>query len=116
MAGRNDFQQAVVDLNCALLGFLKPDGSSDEGTLKAQGGGRHISFLKGHSSKLPGSNSAPTEHCKEGDETGPVQLHFAGLGYVEGGNLADAVAKMKARISGSDAPAAAASGRGARRA
>lgn len=116
MGGRNDFQQAVIDLNCEILGFKKPDGSSDEGTLRAQGGGRHIAFLKGKSSTLPGSNSAPTEHCKEGDERGEVQLHVAGYGYTEGDNLAEAVSKMKARISGSDAPAAAASGRGARRA
>lgn len=106
MATKNAFQQAVVDLNCEILGYKKPDGSADEGTLRALGGGRLVRFLRGHSSKVPGSTSAPADECRDVDENDKVQLHINGFGYVEGENLAAAVSLMKARISGSDgAPA-----------
>ena len=87
-----------------LCRHVKKDGSPDEKTLRAQGGSRHIRFLRGHSSTTPGSTSAPSEDCRtDGDADDKIQLHFAGYGHVEGETLKEAVELMKARVSGSEA-------------
>jgi len=109
VSNRNDFQQAVIELQCLVLGYLDEKGKPDEGTLKAQGGAPFVRFLKGNSPTEKGAKGAPERDCQDGDENSPVQLSVEGLGYTEGQNLAEAVAKMKARISGSEAVAAGAS-------
>lgn len=97
----NAFQEAGVELNCAILGYRTPSGKPDLQRLKALGGGQNIRFLQGNSGK----------DCNENDADSPCMIEVPGYGHTVGGTLAEAKAAMLKKIEGATQTVDAAKGK-----